>query len=199
MRMFLKTCLLSTVLFTCFSFVQAHDFNDDVCISDSAELADNIEYMIDVGVHFVTREDIHADCDNYIILDIGGEGYHHVHGITSGFEDAINLNVLTTDSQTDQPIPNLVELDNWVDPYPIADDFADYIVMQGAPLTDHNVDEIVRLLKRGGKVGLWINVDLFKDNIIDLATRLKAGVFFHAKDEFSGQAGFSKVLIVDHR
>lgn len=199
MRMFLKTCLLSTVLFTCFSFVHAHDFNDDVCISDSSTLADNIEYKIDSGVDFVTRADIHADCGNYIILDIGGEGRHSAHNMITGFENAINLNVLTTDSQTNKPIPNLVEIDNWVDPYPLGDGFADYIVIQNAPLTNHNVDEIVRLLKRGGKVGLWVDVNQYQNNIIDLGRRLKAGVFFHADDEFKGKAGFSKVLIVDHR
>lgn len=136
----------------------------------------------------------------YIIVDIGGEGYHKTDFITSGFRNnTINLNVQRNDSQLGTKIPSLVRLNNWYDTYPIADKFADYIVIQNAPLTQHNANEIVRMLRSGGKVGLWIDKDSFKEQIDFIAQQLKSQAIYNAKDEFKGRGGFPKILIEDRR
>ncbi len=86
-------------------------------------------------------------------------------------------------------------------PYPFADGFADYITMQGAPLNQHNLDEIVRMLRKGGKVGLWIDQNFFQKQIDDLASKLnsKAKKVNKYEDEFGEKAGYTKILIKDGR
>jgi hypothetical protein len=86
---------------------------------------------------------------------------------------------------------------SWSQAYPFKDGFADYITMQNAPLFDHNVDEIARVInKSSGEIALWIDVAAFRDNIIKLADRLNARVIWNDTDEFHGAAGSPKTTIV---
>ncbi|BAZ08974.1 hypothetical protein NIES4071_07800 [Calothrix sp. NIES-4071] len=175
------------------------DVLDDTCES-LADLVANINTMIRKGNKKVSRRDLNLG-EQKIHLDLGGEGYHEAHGVVSGFRTAINLNAQEYDSQyKDLKIPHLV-LVNYSEPYPFADNFADYITMQGAPLTPHNLDEIVRMLRKGGKVGLWIDQNFFQKQIDDLASKLdsKPKKVNKYEDEFGGRAGYTKILIKDGR
>jgi hypothetical protein len=98
-----------------------------------------------------------------------------VNNMQSGFAGAININAQENQSQDKSvKIPLLVKVPDWsTNPsYPFVDGVANYITMQGAPLTDKNVTEISRMLVKGGKVGLWIDKDMFKANINKLAVLL---------------------------
>ena len=55
---------------------------------------------------------------------------------------------------------------------PFEDEFADYVVMQSAPLTPTNSKEIERVLRIGASVGLWIDQDRFGVAIAELAKKL---------------------------
>ena len=94
------------------------------------------------------------------------------------------------------PIPNLVLLDSWSDEqdYPFADNFADYITMQNAPLTPKNVKEIARCLRPGGVVELWID-DSFLPEMLQLATLLQSKIEFDSVDQFNGTTGSPKFRI----
>ncbi len=167
---------------------------------DIGKLVAEINKMIRGGNTKVSRSDLNVG-QQMMHLDLGGEGYHEVSGLISGFKTAINLNAKENDSQPPfEKIPNLVRVD-YSKPYPFADGFADYITMQGAPLTKENIDEIVRMLRKGGKVGLWIAEDIFADDIRELASRLKskAETVGKDRDEFGGKAGGDKILIEDGR
>ncbi|NJR59417.1 MAG: hypothetical protein HC769_11530 [Cyanobacteria bacterium CRU_2_1] len=173
------------------------DVKDDACGS-LTELVANINEMISKGNKKVSRRDLNLQ-EQKIHLDLGGEGYHEKDGVVSGFRTAINLNAQENDSQYPElKIPHLILVD-YSKPYPFADDFADYITMQGAPLTPHNVNEIVRMLRKGGKVGLWIDQEFFQKQIKDLASKLNFRSEFKEvnkyEDEFGGKAGNSKILI----
>jgi hypothetical protein len=175
------------------------DVEDDTCGS-LTELVANINNMIGKGNKKVSRRDLNLQNQN-IHLDLGGEGYHEKDGIVSGFRTAINLNAQENDSQYKElKIPHLILVD-YSKPYPFADGFADYITMQGAPLNQHNVDEIVRMLRKGGKVGLWIDQEFFQKQIKDLASKLHSDPKEVNKyeDEFGGRAGNTKILIKDGR
>ncbi|MEO1748838.1 MAG: hypothetical protein AAFR27_09530, partial [Pseudomonadota bacterium] len=146
---------------------------------------------------FVGRLDLAVGKNYPIHLDLGGEGYHEAHGLISGFEDAINLNTQTTDSQdSSRHIPYLVYLPggaSWTPPpsYPFKDEFATYITMQGAPLTDKNVSEIARLIQPGRAVDLWIDQEDHSKQINDLARLMDAEINRDQRnDSFNGQAGF---------
>ncbi|HEX2687315.1 MAG TPA: hypothetical protein VHN14_11895 [Kofleriaceae bacterium] len=136
-------------------------------------------------------------------LDVGGEGPTNGCGVVSGFAQAMNLNASsqTTTCWPYSAIPNLVLLAPWsTNPtYPFVDGFADYITMQGAPLTSTNVSEMARTLRSGGTIALWIDVDGFQGAINQLASALNTTPIFNAYDEFQGQAGWPKTLIVDNR
>ena len=86
--------------------------------------------------------------NSFVHIDtcIGGEGYHYVDGVMSGFEDSLNIQsteqggrqIHEKDSQPPHDlIANLVRLRTWETqwPIPFVDEFADYITIQGAPLT----------------------------------------------------------------
>lgn len=151
------------------------------------------------GTIKVSRNQLHINSSQFIHLDLGGEGFHEDYGFVSGFETAINVNSQTHQSQKQTvAIPRLVYIKNYNNPYPFADQFADYITLQGAPLTQHNVNEIARMLKPGGKVGLWIDKLMFQTQINDLARQLgdpyptEVPIWM---DEFEGKAGFRKIEI----
>lgn len=176
------------------------DVKDDTCDSLD-DLVANINNTIRKGNKKVSRQDMKIQ-EQKIHLDLGGEGYHEADGIVSGFRTAINLNAQEKDSQYPElKIPHLVLVD-WSQPYPFADGFADYITMQGAPLTTHNINEIARMLRKGGKVGLWIDRDRYQEKIEDLAS-IKLNSDFEEvnkyEDEFGGKAGNPKILIQDGR
>ena len=106
----------------------------------------------------IDRKDMGISRFMRLHLDLGGEGYHEEHSVVSGFKDAINVNARETDSQNPHSkIPYLVYIKSFENLYPFADSFANYITMQGSPLTPNNVNEIERMLKYGGEVGLWID------------------------------------------
>jgi hypothetical protein len=121
----------------------------------------------------VSRSDVDILPDTTIRIDVGGMGvYHHVVQETlTGLPNTLNMNDKGTNPDTrhegEKNIPNLILVRKWSnDPgYPFADNFADYITMQNAPLTDTNVREIARVLKSDGQVGLWIDEATFRANI----------------------------------
>lgn len=146
----------------------------------------------------ISRADGNFNDSDYLHLDIGGEGYHDIDSILSGFNSAINVNAQENDSQAPKAtIPHLVKLKAWSDtvPFPFVQGFADYMTMQGAPLTDHNVSEFTRCARSGGEIGLWIDRDNFSQNIIKLADNLKSYPEWDAWDEFQGKAGYEKATI----
>lgn len=110
--------------------------------------------------HKCTREEAGIPSNFPIMLDIGGEG-PFVGGYSAGFKDAINVNDTDLQSSPDisrqpfkqWPIPYLVKLESWArDPtYPFADNFAERMVMQSAPMTAKNVEEFARVIKPGGE------------------------------------------------
>lgn len=151
---------------------------------------------------FVRRSDVGISKGRRIHLDIGGEGYHEVDGVRSGFVDAINVNAQTHDSQPPYgPIPNLVQVARWeTNPsYPFEDGFADYVTMQGAPLTDKGISEMARVLRHGGEIALWIDTRQFESQINKLAMRLNSMAVLDPRDEFNGAAGFPKMRIICRR
>ena len=162
---------------------------------------------------FATRSDMGAASDYYLHLDIGGEGFHSVSGVTSGFAGAINVNAQTKDSQPPfNPIPLLIHVGPWSGdpPYPFADQTANYMTLQGAPLTSAGVNEFARVLTYKGNVGLWIDMGSQKQNVDTLARKLNSSWAYSCSsgkspcsnscvDEFFGEAGFPKVCIEDHR
>jgi hypothetical protein len=81
--------------------------------------------------------------------------------------------------------------------YPFKDGFADYITMQGAPLTDKNIDEMARCLRPGGLIELWIDSS-FKSQIEKLSKKLNSTPDYNSFDEFRGRAGYPKVRIVSN-
>lgn len=171
------------------------DVLDDTCESLD-DLVAKINKLIANGKKKISRSDLNLG-EQKIHLDLGGEGYHEKTGIVSGFRTAINLNAQQYDSQYPNiEIPHLV-LVNYSKPYPFANDFADYITMQGAPLNTHNANEIARMLRKGGKVGLWIDQNYFQKEIKDLASKLgsKPKEVNKYEDEFGGRAGYTKILM----
>ena len=175
------------------------DVEDDSCGS-LTDLVAKINKLIAKGNKKVSRRDLNLGKQK-IHLDLGGEGYHKGYSVVSGFRTAINLNDQKNDSQyKNLKIPHLVLVD-YSKPYPFADGFADYITMQGAPLTPHNVVEIVRMLRKGGKVGLWIDQELYQKEIKNLASKLKSKhkEVNKYEEEFGGKAGNPKILIEDGR
>jgi SAM-dependent methyltransferase len=145
----------------------------------------------------VSRADLKLD-DDFIHLDIGGEGYNESIGVFSGFNTSINVNAHDCQSNGyGVPIPNLVKVQSWMtDPsYPFADGFADYITMQNAPLTAKNIDEIARCLRPGGVVELWVDT-AFKKDIQLLAKKLNSIADYEVDDEFNGSTGSIKIRIV---
>lgn len=191
---------------------QANAPGDATCYSNNGEMynsidlnakarkyANNIDRILSSGSRPVNRADAGAGPGDYVVVDLGGEGGFVYQGLAAGCKDAINLNVQTMNSQTRQPIPNLVRLKNWTDPYPLGNGFANYIMMQSAPLTDHNVNEIVRMLKPGGVVALWIERNRFRNQINTLAKMLRSTPIYDMQDEFHYPADMRKILIRDRR
>ncbi len=157
---------------------------------------------------FASRADMGVDAAYPIHLDVGGEGYHEVFGIRSGFERALNLNDKTQDSQPPHgKIPMLVLLTSFsTDPqYPFTDGIANLITLQGAPLTPQNVSEFSRLVAPGGRIGLWIDRADFQPQIDQLADLLHTTPRYSTDphsgcvDEFDGAAGFPKICLLNER
>lgn len=166
---------------------------------------------------FASRASMGLDGGYFLHVDVGGEGYHVVGGVVSGFAGAINVNAQTTDSQPPYaPIPLLIHVESWstVPPYPFADRSVNYVTLQGAPLQSAAVAEFARILAPGGQVGLWIDMDAFGQNVQQLAQALGSSWYYSCYsgeqpcsntcvDEFAGLAGSSfsypKVCIVNRR
>ena len=137
--------------------------------------------------HFLSREDAEFKDSDYIHLDIGGEGYHKIGDIVSGFMSAINVNAQENDSQPPKAnIPHLIKVQDWkIHPaYPFQDKFADYMTIQGARFTDKNVSEFARCSRPGGEIGLWID-HMYHNAIQRLADKLHSYVEWKAWDEFT--------------
>lgn len=159
---------------------------------------------------YASRADAGIDASYPIILDAGGEGPvpwdnpPNYHGDISGFETAININdkTQTTGGPPTRAIPYLVQVAPWESnpAYPFAAQFAGYVTMQNAPLTPTGVTEMARVVGRGGKIGLWVDPDAYRDLILQLATLCNSTPQWNAQDEFKGKSGaWPKTLIVDHR
>lgn len=170
-------------------------------------IADVAGYPISPAIK-VTRGQIGLRAWNYVKLDIGGYGaYREAGGVVSGLSDALNLNdkILNPNSSPpNQPIPALVLMPDWSGnpEYPFEDGFADYIIMQSAPLTPTNVKEIARVLRVGGMVGLWIDEDRFAPAIASLAQLLNCTPLRCSRsngnlgmDEMKGEYVFPKLLL----
>lgn len=150
------------------------------------------------GTLQLSRTDAGFDNSDYVLLDVGGEGYHESGEVVSGFNSAINLNAQSNDSQPPgASIPHLVLLQSWnlVTSYPFSDRFADYITLQGGPLTSVNVSQISRCVRPGGEIGLWIDKKTYREDMIKLASKVGSYVEWTAWDEFSEKAGYPKVRI----
>jgi len=152
---------------------------------------------------FPSRRDLGIPNSTHIHFDIGGEGYHLKDNQLSGFSDAINLNETRFDSQfPDQQIQNLVLLEKWETspPFPVGDGFVNRISMMGTPLAEYEVDEIARILRPGGVVGLWINADEYKNQITRLGHLLNSTpIYMTDAGEFKGQNSQNKTVIYDFR
>jgi hypothetical protein len=145
----------------------------------------------------VARSDVGVDSSTRIHLDLGGEGYFVYQGVTAGWSDAINVNEKKENSQTHQPIPSLVLIEAWASnpPLPFANEFADYITLQNAPLVAFYVPELARIVRRGGSIGLWIDREAFQPQIDALARLLNATPNYSPDDEFNGKGGYPKILL----
>ncbi|KAL2169382.1 hypothetical protein VTG60DRAFT_6088 [Thermothelomyces hinnuleus] len=79
-------------------------------------------------------------------------------------------------------IPYLVEVESWgkfpPTTLPFSDNFAERICMQSAPLTETNVTEFARVIKPGGVIDLWIDGEVFGEQIDQLARLLNSEVTF---------------------
>ncbi|EFA86853.1 hypothetical protein PPL_00658 [Heterostelium album PN500] len=113
----------------------------------------------------VTRKQLNIADTYKLHLDIGGEGSFTYNNAISGFPDALNINVNTNQSQYPvKAIPLLVRLQQWEEQptykpsLPFADKSVDYITMQSTPIADWEVTEIIRILRPGGSIGLWLNL-----------------------------------------
>lgn len=158
---------------------------------------------------FATRQDMGIDDSYPLHIDLGGEGHFRAYGITSGFVNAINVNARENDSQRHKPIPMLVHVIEWIKdpPIPLADGTVNYITMQGAPLTEKNLSEIERVLAPGGRVGLWIALEVpvtpdgktNQEQAERLASLLESKVQYNCTDEFGGEYSFAKICIIDGR
>ena len=112
--------------------------------------------------HFPTRSDLQISPSYPLHVDLGGEGRFTAHGTTCGFASSINVNARRTNSQLrGRAIPNLIRVADWAlkPPIPLGDGMVDYVTVQSAPLTEHNVDEMCRVLRPDGCVGLWIDLE----------------------------------------
>ena len=169
-----------------------------------AEVADKVRQKVGSPAQpgkQVDRSDIGISDTYYLHLDVGGEGRRSENGLETGFLDAININdteYCTVCKEPNQPIPNLVRVEKWITnpAYPFKNNFADYITMQNAPLTEKNVDEMARVLRKDGKICLWIDTEKFGPQILRLASKLNTTPIHDSDhDEFKGKAGHPKILI----
>lgn len=175
--------------------------DSDICVLLSSRKLSKLANRINSHVgspatrdprHFVSRDDMKLKSNEILHLDVGGEGAQKAYGLTSGFKDAININAKRYSSQyQDKEIPNLVLLQSWDSnpPLPFSDGSADRITLQGAPLTDHNVNEIARVLAPNGRVDLWVD-NYFSNNIQKLAGMIGARIELQNRsdcpDEYKG-------------
>ena len=157
----------------------------------------------------VSRSDLGILDSQRIRIDIGGLGayIHSGTGTLSGFADSLNMNDVKTNPDSAPPnatIENLILVNNWnTQPaFPLANGFADYITMQSAPLYPFYVNEINRVLRKGGMVGLWIDEDTFQPQINQLAGLFNctplpctAANGNLGMDEFHGNYVFPKLLL----
>jgi hypothetical protein len=160
----------------------------------------------------VTRREVGFGPDDRVKLDVGGYGvYRELGGTLSGIPGTLNLNDHPTNPNSSPPgqaVRALVLMPGWDGnpDYPFEDEFADYIVMQSAPLTPTNSKEIERVLRIGGSVGLWIDQDRFGPAIADLAKKLNctplpctAANGNLGMDEMGGNYVFPKVQLTKEK
>jgi len=160
----------------------------------------------------VTRHEVGFGKDDRVKLDIGGYGvYREGGGTLSGIPGTLNLNDHATNPNSSPPgqaVPALVLMPSWNGnpEYPFEDEFADYVVMQSAPLTPTNIKEIERVLRIGGSVGLWIDPDRFGPAIAELAKKLNctplpctAANGNLGMDEMGGNYPFPKVQLTKEK
>ena len=115
----------------------------------------------------VKRSDVVKSSTAKIHLDIGGEGKVFTENSETGFYDAINVQAadggfthgLLQTQNDNPPIENLVWIESWSNPLPFADDFADEISLQNAPLTRNNAEQFARVIRPGGVISLWIGMN----------------------------------------
>lgn len=170
----------------------------------TGDLPQRIQSLMKYGK--VKRSDLNISEDEKIHLDLGGCGYNNYGGgLTTGFYNSININVINECGVrviNPYTISNLVKILKFPslegpmvkDPYPLDDNFADYITLQSAPLTDANVIEIKRMLRLGGRVGLWIDLsETHKTKVRMLANLMGTTPGYNRYDSFHGQAYFEPI------
>jgi hypothetical protein len=116
------------------------------------------------------------------MLDLGGEGQNTDADLRSGNLHALNVNAQRTVSpgpmsieiDPGEPprssrgarIPNLIPIEHWPDDdvpsasgfVPLADAFANLVIMEGAPVFDYHVEELDRLTAKSGWIVLNVDV-----------------------------------------
>lgn len=103
----------------------------------------------------VSRAQAGLQDSDRVHLDVGGEGPHHIQSRCDGHDMVVNVNPDTTVSSgptTGQPIPNLVL--GYGQNLPFQDAFADEICAQSVPFSAEWAEEMVRVIKPGGRLSV---------------------------------------------
>lgn len=153
----------------------------------------------------VTREDLSLSAVDVVMLDIGGEGQNMDADLRSGNLHALNVNAqrnvspgpMSIEIDPGEPlrssqgarIPNLIPIEHWPADdvpsasgfVPLADAFANLVIMEGTPVFDYHVEELDRLTTKSGWIVL--NVDAsFASRIEALAARRNRGEFWRLSE-----------------
>ncbi|MEQ3166403.1 jacalin-like lectin [Parabacteroides goldsteinii] len=121
--------------------------------------------------------------NNYLHVDIGGEGCHLDHGVRYGFSTAIVLSGRKSNYYVDRDIPMLLHVNDWEkDSFPFQDGVVTRFTMEGltSQLTKNEADEIVRCINKSvGRIELWTPVADKENNLLVsffyIADKLKCG------------------------
>lgn len=128
---------------------------------------------------FYTRADFEALGEDMTLhIDIGGEGCFWDRDLLCGFADAININVVTENSQRNElAIPFLIHLDNWEMKWPFESGSVDRITSQGTPpYNDVELEEAARCIRKvkGARIDFWIPISAWQDFRLDnLAEKIR--------------------------